>query len=173
MKQQSPQATATSETKKLPPCSATEEIASKNTSRRWKTLSALQICKEWNSVRNLVKFAWNFFFENSYNAEIRIEIAHAYAEGSLPRYSTVMFSSIGNKLNKENKIKIHDSWNETIVLTNRKITKMVCFKCKNDQTMACKNYQSFRVPLALENHKCWEQCSLEIPSYIYYFLAAI
>jgi len=65
-----------------------------------------------------------------------------------------MFSSIGNNLNIENKIKIHDSSNETIVLTNRKITKMVCFKCRNDHTMACKNYQSVRDVLALENHNC-------------------
>jgi hypothetical protein len=37
------------------------------------------------------------------------------------------------------KWKNQDSWNGTIVLTNKKFTKVVCFKCYNHKTMTCNN----------------------------------
>jgi hypothetical protein len=44
---------------------------------------------------------------------------------------------IGNNLKISKKWKLQGSWNGTIVLTNKKITKVVCFKCYNHKTMAC------------------------------------
>jgi hypothetical protein len=46
---------------------------------------------------------------------------------------------IGNNLKKSKKWKLQGSWNGTIVLTNKKITKVVCFKWYNHKTMACNN----------------------------------
>jgi hypothetical protein len=44
---------------------------------------------------------------------------------------------IGNNLKTNKKWKIQGSWNETIVLTNKNIIKVVCFKCYNHKTMTC------------------------------------
>ncbi len=46
---------------------------------------------------------------------------------------------IGNNLKTSKKWKLQCSWNGTIVLTNKKITKVVCFECYNHKTMACNN----------------------------------
>jgi len=46
---------------------------------------------------------------------------------------------IGNNLKISKKWNIQGSWNGTIVLTNKKIIKVVCFKCYNHKTMACNN----------------------------------
>jgi hypothetical protein len=46
---------------------------------------------------------------------------------------------IRNNLKTSKKWKIQGSWNGTIILTNKKITKVVCFKCYNHKTMACNN----------------------------------
>jgi hypothetical protein len=37
------------------------------------------------------------------------------------------------------KWKIQGSWNGTIVLINKNIIKVVCFKCYNHKIMACNN----------------------------------
>jgi hypothetical protein len=42
---------------------------------------------------------------------------------------------IGNNLKTNKKWNIQGSWNGTIVLTNNKITKVICFKCYNHKTM--------------------------------------
>jgi hypothetical protein len=46
---------------------------------------------------------------------------------------------IGNNLKTSKKWNTQGSWNGTIVLTNKKITKVVCLKCYNHKTMACNN----------------------------------
>ncbi len=46
---------------------------------------------------------------------------------------------IGNNLKISKKWNIQGSWNGTIILTNKKITKVICFKCYNHKTMACNN----------------------------------
>jgi hypothetical protein len=57
----------------------------------------------------------------------------------LPPLGHFMHQSIGNNLKTSKKWKLQGSWNGTIVLTNKKITKVVCFKCYNHKTMACNN----------------------------------
>jgi hypothetical protein len=44
---------------------------------------------------------------------------------------------IGNNLKTSKKWKIQGSWNGKFVLTNKKITKVVCFKCYNHKIMIC------------------------------------
>jgi hypothetical protein len=62
-----------------------------------------------------------------------------HADPMLPNTSKEHQSSIGNNLKTSKKWKFQGSWNGTIVLTNKKITKVVCFKCYNHKTMACNN----------------------------------
>jgi len=50
-----------------------------------------------------------------------------------------MVAYIGNNLKTNKKWNIQGSWNGTIVLTNEKLTKVVCFKCYNHKTMAYNN----------------------------------
>jgi hypothetical protein len=44
-----------------------------------------------------------------------------------------------NNLKTSKKWKLQGSWNGTIVLINKKITKVVCFNYYNHKTMACNN----------------------------------
>jgi hypothetical protein len=50
-----------------------------------------------------------------------------------------MVAYIGNNLKTSKKWNTQGSWNGTIVLTNEKLTKVVCFKCYNHKTMAYNN----------------------------------
>jgi hypothetical protein len=100
---------------------------------------------------------------------------------SLPSYSNILvvltylqstyvfdylqhLSTIGNNLKTSKKWKLQGSWNGTIVLTNKKITKVVCFKCYNHKTMACK------VLCALKKHERKEWKTTQNHSTIYYLL---
>jgi hypothetical protein len=58
---------------------------------------------------------------------------------SYPPYSPWHIYTIGNNLKTSKKWKIQGSWNGTIVLINKKITKVICFKCYNHKTMTCNN----------------------------------
>jgi hypothetical protein len=56
------------------------------------------------------------------------------------------------------------SRNGTIVLTNKKTTKVVCFKCYNHKTMPLK------ILYELKNHERWRWKRFENHSNIYYVL---
>ncbi len=90
-----------------------------------------------------------FLLVATFASSIPLQLATLISPWSLNKCQC-KYKGIGNDLKTSKKWNTQSSWNGTIVLINKTITKVVCFKCYNHKIMAYSNYQSLKVLCAFK-----------------------
>jgi hypothetical protein len=80
-----------------------------------------------------------------------------------------MLRIIGNNLKTNKKWNIKGSCNGTIVLTTKKITKVLCFKCYNHITMACNRVTKLEGSMCIQ--KPWKERMKDHSKPLHYILS--